>query len=171
MSPGLSALAGRPPGQLGILVSNLDAALERYTDEWGLAPWRCWTYGPETVPDLGLRGEPASYEMNIALWGEGPQIELIEPVRGPSIYHEWLEEHGPGLHHIGVYVEDLGAGLAAMARDGHQPVQWGRGYGQKGDGGFAYFDTRELFGIYTELIEIPEVRIPPRRVYPEDDEQ
>lgn len=120
------------------------------------------------MPDLGLRGEPASYEMNIALWGEGPQIELIEPVRGPSIYHEWLEQHGPGLHHIGMYVEDLDVGLTEMARDGHEPVQWGRGYGETGDGGFAYFDTRDLFGIYTELIEIPEVRMPPRRVYPED---
>jgi methylmalonyl-CoA/ethylmalonyl-CoA epimerase len=164
----LSAIAGRPPGQIGILVDDLDAALERYSRLWGLSPWRCWTYGPETVPDLGLRGERANFEIDIALWGHDPQIELIDPVRGPSIYHEWLEEHGEGLHHIGIYVPDLGTGLDQMARDGHDPVQWGRGYGESGDGGFAYFDTRELFGIYTELIEVPAVRIPPRRLYPND---
>jgi methylmalonyl-CoA/ethylmalonyl-CoA epimerase len=162
----LSAIAGRAPGQIGIVVKSLDSSLERYTELWGLSPWRCWTYGPETVPDLGLRGRPASYEMEIALCGQNPQIELIEPVRGPSIYHEWLEQHGEGLHHVGIYVPDLDAGLAEMAREGHEPVQWGRGYGEKRDGGYAYFDTRELFGIYTELIEIPEVRIPPSRVYP-----
>jgi methylmalonyl-CoA/ethylmalonyl-CoA epimerase len=166
VNPVLSAIAGRPPGQIGIVVRSLDRALERYAGVWGLSPWRCWTYGPETVPDLGLRGEPAEYEMNIALWGESPQIELIEPVRGPSIYHEWLDDHGEGLHHIGIHVPDLDDGLSAMAREGHAPVQWGRGYGEGGDGGYAYFDTRELFGIYTELIEVPAVRIPPRSVYP-----
>ncbi|MBD0282722.1 MAG: VOC family protein [Thermoleophilaceae bacterium] len=168
MSAALSAIAGRPPGQIGIVVYDLEAALERYSRLWGLSPWRCWTYGPETVPDLGLRGERAGYEIDIALWGQHPQIELIEPVRGPSIYHEWLEEHGEGLHHIGIYVPDLGAGLDQMARGGHEPVQWGRGYGKHGDGGFAYFDMRALFGIYVELIEIPTVRMPPRRVYPGD---
>jgi len=162
----LGAIAGRPPGQIGILVLDLETALERYTRLWGLSPWRCWTYGPDTVPDLGLRGEPAAYEMDIALWGSDPQIELIQPVRGPSIYHEWLEEKGEGLHHIGVFVSDLGAGIDEMSRDGHRPVQWGRGYGEGGDGGFAYFDTRSLFGIYTELIEVPRLRVPPRRVYP-----
>jgi methylmalonyl-CoA/ethylmalonyl-CoA epimerase len=170
MNASLSAMAGRPPGQIGIVVNDLDAALERYTELWGLSPWRCWTYGPETVPDLGLRGEPASYEINIALWGRDPQIELVQPLRGPSIYHEWLEQHGEGMHHIGVYVPDIAAGVDEMTRDGHEPVQWGRGYGEKGDGGFAYFDTRSLFGIYTELIEIPEMRIPPRRVYPDHQE-
>ena len=88
MSAALSAIAGRRPGQIGIVVGDLNAALERYTGLWGLAPWRCWTYGPQTVPDLGLRGKRASFEINIALWGEGPQIELIEPLQGPSIYHE-----------------------------------------------------------------------------------
>jgi methylmalonyl-CoA/ethylmalonyl-CoA epimerase len=166
VSGALAAISGRPPGQVGIVVDDLEAALERYSRRWRLTPWRCWTYGPGTVPDLGLRGEPARYEINIALWGEAPQIELIESVRGPSIYDEWIEEHGEGLHHIGIYVPDLAAGLEQMARDGREPVQWGRGYGQDGDGGFAYFDTRDLFGIYTELIEIPAVRIPPTRVYP-----
>jgi len=92
VSAALAAIAGRPPGQIGIVVRDLSGALERYTSLWGLSPWNVWTYGPDTVPE--------------------------------------------------------------------------RGYGQKGDGGYAYFDTRELFGIYTELIEVPEVRIPPRATYP-----
>jgi methylmalonyl-CoA/ethylmalonyl-CoA epimerase len=27
---------------------------------------------------------------------------LLQPVDGPSIYKEWLDEHGEGLHHIAV---------------------------------------------------------------------
>ena len=164
---GLPPFSGKPVGQIGIVVRDLDSALERYTTEWEIGPWRCWTYGPATVPDLGYRGERATYEMRIALCGEGPQIELIEPVRGPSIYHEWLDEHGEGLHHLGVYVPELGEALAEMARAGHEPVQWGRGYGVEGDGGYAYFDMRPLLGVNLEFIEIPSVRLEPERVYPE----
>jgi methylmalonyl-CoA/ethylmalonyl-CoA epimerase len=160
---GLPAFAGRPVGQVGIVVRDLDEALERYTGEWGVGPWRCWTYGPATVPDLGYRGERGEYEMRIALWGESPQVELIEPVRGPSIYHEWLDEHGEGLHHLAVHVESLDEALGEMSASGHEPVQWGRGYGTNGDGGFAYFDTRPLLATYLELIEIPSVRTPPER--------
>ncbi len=160
----LPAFAGRPVGQIGIVVRDLDEALERYVNELGATPWRCWTYGPRTVPDLGFRGAPGEYEMRIALWGEGPQIELIEPVRGPSIYHEWLERHGPGLHHMAVHVPSMDDALAEMAEAGMEPVQWGRGYGANGDGGFAYFDTVEAFGYYLELVEVPSVRIEPERV-------
>ena len=31
----------------------------------------------------------------------GPIVfELIQPLDGPSIYKEWLDEHGEGLHHV-----------------------------------------------------------------------
>lgn len=163
---GLPAFAGRPVGQVGIIVRDLDSALERYTQEWGIGPWRCWTYGPATVPELGYRGRPGEYEMRIALCGSKPQIELIEPVRGPSIYHEWLDEHGEGLHHLGVYVPSLGEALEEMAGAGHQPVQWGRGYGAEGDGGYAYFDVRLLLGLHLELLELPRRRVEAERVYP-----
>ncbi len=29
-------------------------------------------------------------------------VELLQPENGPSIYKEWLDEHGEGLHHIAV---------------------------------------------------------------------
>ena len=31
----------------------------------------------------------------------GPVVfELLQPLEGPSIYKEWLEERGEGLHHV-----------------------------------------------------------------------
>ena len=29
-------------------------------------------------------------------------FELLQPLEGPSIYREWLDEHGEGLHHFAV---------------------------------------------------------------------
>jgi len=162
----ISAIAGQPVGQIGILVHDLDESVARYTREWQLGPWRGWTYGPQVVPELGLRGEPGRFQMRIALCGADPQIELIEPVSGPSIYEEWMSEHGEGLHHLGVYVPSFDRGLEQMRDSGYEPVQWGRGYGADGDGGFAYYDLRPLLGVYVELLEVPKRRIPPDFEYP-----
>lgn len=163
---GALAFAGRPVGQVGIVVRDLDASLERYSALWDLRPWHCWTYGPEIVPELTLRGAPADHAVRIALCGSGPQMELLQPLRGPCIQQEWLDEHGEGVHHLGIHVPSLDEGLAAMAQDGYEPVQLGRGYGAGGDGGYAYFDLRSLLGLYLELIEVPRERVPPERVFP-----
>ena len=33
----------------------------------------------------------------------GPvDVELIQPHDGPSIYKEWLNQHGEGVHHVAV---------------------------------------------------------------------
>jgi len=162
----LAAIAGRPVGQVGILVRDLDEALERYSREWGAGPWRCWTMAPPLVAEMGFDGGSEPFAMRVALWGEGPQVELVESVAGPNIYEEWLAEHGEGLHHLGIHVPSIESAMASMEAAGHRPRQWGRGYGAGGDGGFAYYDLRPLLGVYLELIEVPAERVPPQRIYP-----
>ena len=34
-------------------------------------------------------------------------FELLQPLEGPSIYREWLEQHGEGLHHVAVMLHDF----------------------------------------------------------------
>jgi catechol 2,3-dioxygenase-like lactoylglutathione lyase family enzyme len=147
--------------QVGIVVRDLDSALERYSEVIDSTPWRLWTYGPELLSAQEYRGAAASFEIRIALSSSKPQIELIEPVRGPSVYDEWLDAHGEGQHHVGTFVADLDAGIAAMARHGFRVMQAGRGYGLDGDGGFAYLDTQDRLGVILELIEVPARRREP----------
>lgn len=152
--------------QVGILVRDLDAALERYRDVLGGEPWRIWTYGPHTVPALEYRGDDGAFEMRVALSSTTPQIELIEPVRGPSIYDEWLRGRGEGLHHVGAFADDLDAGIARMRRRGFEVLQSGYGYGLDGDGAFVYFDTVDELGVILELIQVPARRRDPDAVLP-----
>jgi methylmalonyl-CoA/ethylmalonyl-CoA epimerase len=98
--------------------------------------------------------------MRLALSGASPQLELIQPLQGPSIYHEWLEERGFGVHHIGFHVPRLEPIAATLAADGFPSVQAGSGYGVDGDGAFAYFDLVEALGLYLEIIETPARRRP-----------
>ena len=158
------APAGLHPDQIGIVVADLDEAMGRYSRIFDCGAWSVWTYGPELFRESSFRGQKGRFSMRLALAGAGPQLELIEPVQGPSLYHEWLAEQGEGLHHIGMRVPDLQAGTREMAERGFGVLQSGRGYGLDGDGGFAYLDSAAELGVILELIEVPARRPEPDAV-------
>jgi len=162
----LALLAGRGPSQVGILVDDLEAALERYDSLWGGGPWQCYRYAADTVPSLTYRGRPGAYSVRIAFNTTMPQIELVHPLAGPSIYDEWIERDGPGLHHLGFWVDSLAEAVASMEAVGYTVTQSGGGYGLDGDGGYAYFDTERDLGIVVEAIELPKRRREPDYVWP-----
>jgi methylmalonyl-CoA/ethylmalonyl-CoA epimerase len=157
---------GSLPGiaQVGIIVGDLERAVRDYHTLLGLSSWSVYTYGPEFVSELTYRGSEGRYSMRIALSESNPVVELIEPISGPSIYEEWLEEHGEGLHHVGVEVPVLGDAIVKAAKAGFEVLQSGRGYGLDGDGGFAYLDTLERLRIIVELLEFPARRRGPETV-------
>lgn len=162
----IELLDGRPVGQVGIVVADLERALERYSVLAGVGPWRCWTYGPESVARLTYRGEPGDYRIRIALSSGSPQIELLEPLEGASAHREFLDAHGEGLHHVAVFVDSLDAAIESMARAGYGVLQSGHGTGADGSGGFAYFDTERELSLLLEAVEIPRRRREPELVWP-----
>ena len=155
-----TAFRGLPITQVAFLVPDLASGVETWGSALGRSDWLVYTYSPETVPHLTFRGEPGKFSMRLALSGASPQLELIEPLEGPSIYHEWLEERGFGVHHLGFHVPQLGPIADALAADGFSPVQAGSGYGVDGDGAFAYYDLVDALGLYVEIIETPARRRP-----------
>ncbi|MBI2940020.1 MAG: VOC family protein [Chloroflexi bacterium] len=154
--------------QVCVVVRDLQGAMERYWSLLGIGPWRVYTYGAPLVKEMTYRGRPADYRMRIALAQVGPTMfELIQPLQGPTLYHEFLERGGAeGIHHFGVFVPSLDKGIADASAAGFEVVQSGRGFGARGDGGYAYLGTEDALGAIFELIEIPSVRVPPETVYP-----
>ena len=104
--------------------------------------------------------------MRLALGGSDPQVELIEPLEGPSAYHEWIDEHGYGFHHVGYYVADVRAVTVEMERAGFEVLMGGSGFGADGSGAFAYYDTVAVLGYVTEAIEVPARRHEPEALWP-----
>jgi hypothetical protein len=159
----LAALARlRAPGtgevhQVGIVVAELDAAVAAHSCLHGCGPgdWRLDAFDSGSVDELSVRGEPADFSMRLAFHGSAPELELIQPLAGPSIYAEWLAEHGPGLHHLAVAVTSLDEAIEAMERAGLPAIQAGRGFAPNGRGGFAYFDTTATLGCVLEAVELP----------------
>lgn len=148
--------------QVCILVDDLDQGVVEYSEMYFVKHWRGYLYSPDTVPELGYRGGAGQFSMWIALSDSDPQIELVQSVSGPSIYTEWLEEHGPGFHHFGTFTNDLAADVEALQTQGLVICQWGRGYGVDGDGCFVYFDSVDRLGVFVELIDAPQRRTPDR---------
>jgi methylmalonyl-CoA/ethylmalonyl-CoA epimerase len=155
---------GKPVGQIGIVVEDLDEAIARASKTFGAGPWRVFTYGPETLTERIFRGAPGTFSVRIALNPQNPMIEYLQPLEGPSVYHEWLEAHGPGLHHLALWVDSLDAAIEEMRGAGFELLQSGRGFGAEGDGGFAYFDTEPELGVVYEAVEPPSVRREPERI-------
>jgi|Deesub1362A_J573_1020465.scaffolds.fasta_scaffold04998_4 methylmalonyl-CoA epimerase len=153
--------------QVGIIVEDLDKAVETYWKLFGIGPWHIYTYGKPLVKRMTYRGRPAEYKMRVALSWIGPlRIELIEMLEEDTIYAEFVKEHGYGVHHFGVLVDDMEEALAQAEEAGLTMTQDGAGFGLDGDGHYAYLDTEDKIGVTIELIQRPKRRVPPERIYP-----
>ena len=158
--------------QIGIIVPDLDRAMESYTKRFGIGPWHVYTYGKPLVKRMTFRGEETEYSMRVGLSYFGPmRIELIEPLDGDTIYAEFVEKHGYGVHHLGLLVDDAASAIDQAADAGIDMIQSGSGFGLDGDGCYAYLDTEAEFSVTLELIERPKRRVPPERIYPPESTQ
>jgi hypothetical protein len=167
--PPIIAAGGGRPYQVGIVVRDLAAAMHAYGRPAGAGDvWRVWTYDGAVLRERRYRGAAGTFAMRIALGGTDPQLELVEPLAGPSVYHEWLEaQAGGGLHHLAFRVDDIEAAIAAMAGAGFALLQAGLGFGADGSGAFAYFDTTAALGYIAEAVEAPRERRPPESTWPQ----
>jgi methylmalonyl-CoA/ethylmalonyl-CoA epimerase len=81
--------------------------------------------------------------------------ESMEPIDGPTILQEFLDEHGEGIHHVAFDCADAlwESRLAVFASRGFQLTQSGRFVGENR---FAFFDTERATGTTFETYLIPE---------------
>ena len=153
--------------QIAMIVENLEEAVENYHRYFGIGDWHFYTYGKPLVKKMSYHGKPVEYKMRVALSYFGPmRVELIEPVEGETVYADFVREHGYGLHHMGVLVDNMEAAVAQAEAAGIEVVMDGSGFGLDGDGHYAYLDTEKLIGASIELIERPKGRVHPEKVYP-----
>jgi methylmalonyl-CoA/ethylmalonyl-CoA epimerase len=153
--------------QIAFVVSDIEAAVEDYYRTFGVGGWAFYTYQRPFVQRMTYRGKDADYAMRVALsyFGDS-RVEFIQPLRGPSIYEEFVDSHGYGVQHLGVLVEDMEQSIADAQRAGLSVIQAGSGFGLDGDGHYAYLDTEPRFGTTIELIQRPVRRHSPEMYYP-----
>lgn len=149
--------------QVAHLVRDLDGALERYWNDFKMGPWDIYTYDEKNLQDSMYRGKPATHTYRIAVcWFGGLQMEVMQPVSGYSIYDEFLEKHGEGLHHIKLFYNDCDQAIRDYEKKGYKVIQSGR----VADDVFYYLETEaKMAGAVLELGNAGSIP-PPERVYP-----
>jgi hypothetical protein len=114
------------------------------------------------VRDLPMRalyrGEPCEMTMSLAMANSGEmQVELIHQEDDtPSIFTEFLESNGPGLHQLAYWTTDFDATMKAVA-DAGWPVVWsgGEGFGVR----FAYVEAPGRPAAVIEISELTEATL------------
>ncbi|MCH7814879.1 MAG: methylmalonyl-CoA epimerase [Planctomycetes bacterium] len=98
----------QPPSQIdhiGIAVRSIEQAVGLYRDVLSL-------------PFEGLE-EVEDQKVKVAFFTVGQvRVELLEPTDADSPIAEFLDQRGPGLHHVAYRVDDLAATLAALKAAG-----------------------------------------------------
>ncbi|BBZ22971.1 VOC family protein [Mycolicibacter hiberniae] len=151
----------RPPVQIAWVTRDLEATESTLSALLGVRKWVRMPgvhFAPQACTYLG---EPADFVADIALSYLGDmQLELIAPVRGRSLYDDFLQDgRGPGLHHVCIEAadpDDFEAMLNDAAEQGAQLVARGV---MPGGMCFAYVSAPDAGIPYLEIAYIPaEIR-------------
>lgn len=138
-----------------LVVKDMEKAI-KYFEALGVGPFPTFL-GGEGMSFTGktVRGKPVDYDMDLRLARSelgGLEVELIQPLKGESIYKEFLEEKGEGLHHLAFVVEDVDAEITDLEKKGFKVLQTGAMPNTK----WAYLDTDEPGGMVIELCQAPK---------------
>lgn len=152
--------------QVALVVEDLEVVAQHYWDILGIGPWEIYDWEAPLVYDRQYRGAAAVARERIALTQVGDvQLELVQPVEGPSIYRDWLNKHGEGLHHLNFLVDDVDTTAALLAREGFVSLQSGRFGPRDQKGAFNYVDIEPLRTIWEPVHIGDEIGAAPR-IYP-----
>ena len=140
--------------QIGVVIKDLDRTIELLTKVFGMGPFRTIDWPPAGRTDIEkfYYGQPGDFTARMAFAELGPvELELIQPVSGRSIWADFLEQRGGGIHHIRFNVTDLEPVLEHLAGHGIQVAQMGSGLrpGTK----WANFDSEGTIGFTIEVMQ------------------
>ncbi len=144
--------------QVAIVVRDLDEKVRAWTEVLGKGPDKLVTTGTLEETGTELRGEPTEARLKVAVWALGDcELELMEPIGGPSVWKEHLDEHGEGIHHLGFVGDDMEAGVEELAGLGIPVVQRASYVNDYEKGAYAYFGSEDKLGGMIEINVLEEL--------------
>lgn len=117
--------------QVALVVRDVYKAMDHWSALLGNGPWDVRHFTQVTVRDFHVDGKRVEEEFDFicaVTWVGEVEMELIQPIKGPNIYWEHLEDHGEGLHHIKDVMpdEEIPGALEHFERQGCAVIQTGR---------------------------------------------
>ena len=109
----------------------------------GIGPWQVFTFSPENTANQTYRGNASPFTLKVCFAQRGALVwEIIEPVSGPTIFADFLDSHGEGIHHVAYDCNNIEfePRIAEFARRGAEVVQSGSWLGKNH---FAFFESED----------------------------
>lgn len=136
--------------QVGIVVRSKEKVLESMRQVFGAEPAQCI----ETPPSEHNQyyGQPGNFVAELIFYRfANIELEFIVPLAGKSIWQDWLDEHGEGIHHVLFDVDSFDAAKQQMADSGIAVMQ--QGWSVMGVPGlkWGYFDSQEKLSFIVEM--------------------
>jgi catechol 2,3-dioxygenase-like lactoylglutathione lyase family enzyme len=101
--------------QVGVVVKDVEKAVEFYSKTFGIGPFTTTIFEPEKH---WVNGKPYPVKLKIAFAPMGPvTLELIEPL-SESPHKEFLDSRGEGLQHLGFYIDNYDEWMSYLRQQG-----------------------------------------------------
>jgi methylmalonyl-CoA/ethylmalonyl-CoA epimerase len=126
---------------VGIAVSDLDAAVERYRRTLGVEPTH-----REQVVDQGV--EEVLFAIGTSF------IQLLGALGPETPVGSFLAKRGPGVHHLAYRVDDVAAALSGLRDEGIRPIDEAPRRGSR-DTLIAFVHPKDMEGVLVELVQLP----------------
>jgi len=118
---------------IGLVVKNCEATVKSWSSLLGIEPWDIRDFGANKMAFATL----------------GPvKFELIEPVAQNTIWADFLNTQGEGLHHICGRVDDIDSAVAKLVAEGGEVMV-------STPGAFAYVNIGGPGSVILELLKTP----------------
>ena len=124
---------------VGVAVWKVDDALPLFTGLFGMR-----LAGRFRSEEDGYQG------VTLDIAGGTVQWELIEPTGDDTFVARFLQERGPGLHHVTFEVEDVAEAAEALRKQGIEPF---RGVREEATWKETFIHPRDAGGVLVQLYE------------------
>jgi catechol 2,3-dioxygenase-like lactoylglutathione lyase family enzyme len=136
--------------QVGIIVGDIETKAQAWADVLGLPAPEIIITDTVDLAHTEYQGESTPAQAKLAFFHLGQvDLELIEPVGGPSTWKDQLDQHGESLHHIAFVIQGMKEKVAYLEAKGIPLLQRGDYTG----GRYAYLDGTAQLGAVLELLE------------------
>ena len=147
---------------LGIVVRDVEQSVEFYEKELGIGPWRI-DDADKFFHDLKVNDGYGLPIRSAICNSIGYEIELIQPL-GPGLYQDWLDEHGPGMHHVVLKTDESYDDIVALGEKYSDHSHYMDAFWPNGRPLVSYVDMRDTMGLILEVSPMPQGFEPPEGV-------
>lgn len=136
--------------QVGIIVGDIEARAQAWADVLGVPVPEIIITDTVDLAHTEYQGQPTPARAKLAFFHLGQvDLELIQPIDGPSTWQDQLDRHGDSLHHIAFEVKGMPQKVAYLQGKDIPLIQRGDYTG----GRYAYLDSVPQLGAVLELLE------------------